>query len=200
MKNQLYRLQRHTEVQQRDINLVCLYLQVTTLAGMADRSSSSKIDLAFIDARRSPTFAPNLHWPRQHEPTASQRQLWKRYVSKSENTTRFYSLNVNGFTLDRCGRGQLDDLCMRHSINGLRPITGLAFSILILKQQLFGTITPQLANPAQRILNSKNAKQLTHYLKIVYDYLLQCNAFDRAKRLSHPGNRHAYTAVCFRRV
>ena len=33
MKNQL-NLQRHTEVQQRDINLLCMYLQVTTLASV----------------------------------------------------------------------------------------------------------------------------------------------------------------------
>ena len=59
-------------------------------------------------------------------------------------------------------------------------------------EQLFGAATPTLANPAQRILHSKNVKQLTAYIKLVYEYLEQCNAFERAKRLAHPGNRHAY--------
>ena len=35
---------------------------------------------------------------------------------------------------------------------------------------LFGTTTPTLANPQQRILNSTNVKQLTSYIKLVYDY------------------------------
>ena len=60
-------------------------------------------------------------------------------------------------------------------------------------EHLFGTSTPMLANPALRILQSKNVKQTTSYIKIVYDYLTQCNAFERAKRsLCHPGNQHAY--------
>ena len=58
--------------------------------------------------------------------------------------------------------------------------------------QLFGTSTPTLATPALRTLQSKNVKQITSYIKLVYDYLMQCNAFERAKRLCHPGNRHAY--------
>ena len=57
---------------------------------------------------------------------------------------------------------------------------------------LFGTATPTLASPQQRILNSKNVKQVTGYIKLVYDYLVHCNAFERAERLSHPGNRHAF--------
>jgi exonuclease III len=57
---------------------------------------------------------------------------------------------------------------------------------------LFGTSTPTLASPQQRILNSKNVKQATSYIKMVYDYLVNCNAFERAECLSHPGNRHAF--------
>ena len=76
-------LQRYTDVQQSDINLVRLYLQVTTLADMSDPSSPSKIDLASIDARRPSAFVFNPHWPRQHEPTASQRRIWKRYITSS---------------------------------------------------------------------------------------------------------------------
>jgi hypothetical protein len=74
---------------------------------------------------------------------------------------------------------------MRRSMHGLRQITGLIFFDFD-TEQLFGTTTPPLANPEQRILNSKNVKQPTHYLKIVYDYLLQCNAFERAKTLEPP--------------
>jgi hypothetical protein len=57
---------------------------------------------------------------------------------------------------------------------------------------LFGTTTPALANPQQRILHSTNVKQSTIYIKLVYDYLVQCNAFERANRLAHPGDRHAF--------
>jgi exonuclease III len=57
---------------------------------------------------------------------------------------------------------------------------------------LFGAATPQLASPQSRILKSTNVKQVTSYIKIVYDLLLKCNAFERARRLTLPGNRHAY--------
>ena len=76
-------LQRYSAVQQRNINLVRLYLQVVTLADMAEKARPNRIDLSFIDARRPSTFVPDPTWPRQHEPTASQRRLWKRYISSS---------------------------------------------------------------------------------------------------------------------
>ena len=57
---------------------------------------------------------------------------------------------------------------------------------------LIGAATPQLTSPQQRILKSTNVKQVTHYIKTVYELLLQCNAFERARQLSLPGNRHAF--------
>ena len=42
------------------------------------------------------------------------------------------------------------------------------------------------------MLHANNVKQLTQYIKEVYTYLLHCNAFARAARLSHPGNRHEF--------
>ena len=59
-------------------------------------------------------------------------------------------------------------------------------------EKLFGQQTPELASTAQRILNSTNLKQVTNYLKIKYDYLKQCNAFERAERLTFPGDCHQY--------
>ena len=58
--------------------------------------------------------------------------------------------------------------------------------------KLFGNATPSLSSPNQRILHSTNVKQVTQYIKILYDSLLECNAFNRARRLRLPGNRHAF--------
>jgi exonuclease III len=58
--------------------------------------------------------------------------------------------------------------------------------------KLFGNTTPLLASHAQRTLRSTNVKQVTQYVKILYDLLLERNAFSRARQLRHPGNRHAF--------
>ena len=47
-------LQRYGVSQQRDINLVRLYLQVSTLSDLVDLSAPNRIDLCFLDARRKP--------------------------------------------------------------------------------------------------------------------------------------------------
>ena len=57
---------------------------------------------------------------------------------------------------------------------------------------LFGNATPSLATPTQRILHSNNVKQVTYYIKELYELLEKCNAFNRARQLSLPGNRHAF--------
>ncbi len=57
---------------------------------------------------------------------------------------------------------------------------------------LFGTENPTLANPATQVLKSNNVIQVTQYSKEKYEYLIQCKAFERAKRLTHPGSRHAF--------
>ena len=58
--------------------------------------------------------------------------------------------------------------------------------------RLFGTATQTLGAHAPRILKSNNVTQVTQYIKALYDLLLEHDAFARAERLSHPGNRHAY--------
>jgi hypothetical protein len=58
--------------------------------------------------------------------------------------------------------------------------------------ELFGTLTPTLASPANRILKSNNLRQVTSYIKEKYEYLRRCNAFERAKLLGQPGERHRY--------
>ena len=51
--------------------------------------------------------------------------------------------------------------------------------------KLFGNATPTLSSPNQRILHSTNLKQVTQYIKILYDSLLECNVFNRARRLHY---------------
>ncbi|KAI2493806.1 hypothetical protein MHU86_20729 [Fragilaria crotonensis] len=58
-------------------------------------------------------------------------------------------------------------------------------------ERLFGTATQTLGAHAPRILKSNNVSQVTQYIKALYDLLLEHDAFARAERLSHPGNRHA---------
>ena len=55
---------------------------------------------------------------------------------------------------------------------------------------LFGNATQVLSSPSLRLLKSNNVEQVTQYLKRKYDYLVSRNAFERAHRLSMPGNRH----------
>jgi hypothetical protein len=47
--------------------------------------------------------------------------------------------------------------------------------------KLFGTQTPELVTPVNRILKSNNIRQVTQYIKEKYEYLRRCNAFDRAQ-------------------
>ena len=53
-------LQRYGTSQQRDINLVRIYLQVSTLSDLVDRSALNRIDLCLLDARRKDNFVPSL--------------------------------------------------------------------------------------------------------------------------------------------
>jgi hypothetical protein len=54
---------------------------------------------------------------------------------------------------------------------------------------LLGTTTQ---SSAARILKTSNVAQVTQYIKMKYDFLMEHNVFERMERLSHPGNRHAY--------
>jgi hypothetical protein len=57
---------------------------------------------------------------------------------------------------------------------------------------LLGTHTQTLQSSTPRILRTSNVSQVTQYLKLKYDLLLEHNVFKRTKRLDHPGNRHKY--------
>ena len=77
-------LGRYTEAQQRDLNLVRMYLQVSKLSDMVDRDQPNRIALCFLDAARPSTFVTDDNWPRQEQPSASsQHRLWKRYLVSS---------------------------------------------------------------------------------------------------------------------
>ena len=49
--------------QQRDINLVRMYLQVNTLAELSDPQRQKAIDLCYLDSKRPPTIASILNGP-----------------------------------------------------------------------------------------------------------------------------------------
>ena len=76
-------LERYSSSQQRDINFVRLYLQVQTLADLADQHRKNCISLSYLDAFRPKDFVNQAVWPRQAEPTKAQRRLWKRYLRSS---------------------------------------------------------------------------------------------------------------------
>jgi hypothetical protein len=57
---------------------------------------------------------------------------------------------------------------------------------------LFGSDTQSLANRASRELSSSNHQQVTAYIRRKYEILTACNAFDRAAKLCHLGDRHAF--------
>jgi hypothetical protein len=58
-------LLRYTKAQQRDLNLVRLYLQVSKLSDMVHLSQPNKIAPRFLDAERHSDVALDPSWPRQ---------------------------------------------------------------------------------------------------------------------------------------
>ncbi|KAI2505387.1 hypothetical protein MHU86_9093 [Fragilaria crotonensis] len=77
----LSRLKGYSVRQQTDLNLVRLYLQVTTIAELTDTHESNKIAEWALEAQRPAHFIDARTWPRQQVVSPSQRRLWKRYVS-----------------------------------------------------------------------------------------------------------------------
>ena len=76
-------LQRYSQSQQLDLNLVRMWLQVATLADLRDTGRPNRIRLCYLDAQQPPNFASSTLWPRQEAPTKSQQRLWKRFISSS---------------------------------------------------------------------------------------------------------------------
>jgi hypothetical protein len=76
-------LRRYSTAQQRDLNLVRMWLQVTTLADMADPERTNRIIPTYLDAKRPASFELSKTWPRQTQPTKAQSRLWKRFITSS---------------------------------------------------------------------------------------------------------------------
>ncbi|KAI2503242.1 hypothetical protein MHU86_11179 [Fragilaria crotonensis] len=76
-------LARYSTAHQRDLNLVRMYLQVTSLADLTDPGRLSAIHTDFLNGRRPPHWKTHHIWPRQEAPSAHQRRLWKRYITSS---------------------------------------------------------------------------------------------------------------------
>jgi hypothetical protein len=76
-------LQRYSIGQQRDINLVRIYLQVITLADMTDAAQPNQILLSYLDGIRPQQWKETMRWPCQATPSMAQRRLWKRYLVSS---------------------------------------------------------------------------------------------------------------------
>jgi hypothetical protein len=75
-------LRRYHTGQQRDINLVRLYLQVLTLSDLST-SDGTAIRECFLSGRRHAEQQIRRHWPRQSIPTNSQRRLWRNYITST---------------------------------------------------------------------------------------------------------------------
>jgi hypothetical protein len=81
--------------------------------------------------------------------------------------------------------------CGYEAFNERFPTDHRAYYFDFDTKALFGNKTQTLAPLSLRILKSKNAEQVTQYIKLKYDYLENRNAFNRAAQLTMPGNRHA---------
>jgi hypothetical protein len=75
-------LQRYTPGQQRDINLVRLYIQALTLSDMSTPDGNT-IHEPFLHGHRMQEQSIRTHWPRQLEPTHTQRRLWRKYIESN---------------------------------------------------------------------------------------------------------------------
>jgi hypothetical protein len=76
------KLKGYSNQQQLDINLVRLYLRVITLSDMS-HPDGNDIKQNMLHGERDPhqeTRRSTQGWPRQQQPSASQRRLWKRYI------------------------------------------------------------------------------------------------------------------------
>jgi hypothetical protein len=80
---QAQHLQRYTPIQQRDLNLVRLYLQVYSLQDLIDSTDHRRIDLNYWDGKRPTQMTVDSNWPRQASPTKAQRKLWSRFITSS---------------------------------------------------------------------------------------------------------------------
>jgi hypothetical protein len=73
---------RYTPGQQRDINLVRLYIQALTLSDLSTPDGHS-IHETFLHGQRREGQKIRTHWPRQSPPSTYQRRLWKKFISST---------------------------------------------------------------------------------------------------------------------
>ena len=76
-------LKRYIIQQQKDINLVRIHLQVSTLAEISNPTNRKVINLTYLDGKRPTDVSPNQCWPLQPTPTKHQIRLWKGFISSS---------------------------------------------------------------------------------------------------------------------
>lgn len=75
-------LNNYSSSQQTDINLVRIWLQVTTLSDLTDPERPYQIaTTAYLDAQHPDSTVQSKTRPHQHQPTKSQVHLWERYIS-----------------------------------------------------------------------------------------------------------------------
>ena len=74
---------RYTVSQQRDLNLVRMWLQVSTLADMSDPVRPDRILSCYLDAKFPESSTRSETWPRQSPPSKAQARLWKRFLVSS---------------------------------------------------------------------------------------------------------------------
>ena len=75
-------LKRYTPGQQRDINLVRLYLQVLTLSDIST-PDGDQIHEQYLQGNRLEGQKIRTHWPRQSDPTSHQRRLWRKFIEST---------------------------------------------------------------------------------------------------------------------
>jgi hypothetical protein len=74
---------RYNPQQQRNINLVCLHLQIITLSDLSDPQGKTICSQALRGYREDHHKLHDSNWPRQDQFTASQRWIWTRYISST---------------------------------------------------------------------------------------------------------------------
>lgn len=76
-------IQQYTPQQQKDINLVRLYLQAITLSDLSNPDGKT-IRIAALEGNREAHQRIRRHWPRHEQVTTSQRKLWtSRFISSN---------------------------------------------------------------------------------------------------------------------
>ena len=78
---QLELLKHYTPQQQTDINLVRIYLQTITLSDLSAPDGKDICGYHLRGERRPQQRIRHTTWPRQETPSASQKRLWRKYIS-----------------------------------------------------------------------------------------------------------------------